>query len=181
MHCRIWQEIMKGKGFITASWWGFQCQGYSCLKDRQNNKVNWEVKHRHCHLLNPHSILWLSQPAPLHDPVSISSDWSDHSLPGMPTGTRKTNMAIIYCVPVLLSWRTEKSTDFTSGRVCGPSSSSWGVCHFQPTFRRTLAVDPPAWRNPSGSVEGRTGVLQHRVGDEGADLRGRSPHWQPCH
>lgn len=152
------------------------------LSQRQtNSKVNWEVKHRHCHLLNPPSIPRLSEPAPPLDPVSLSSDRSDRSLLGMPTGRRKTNMAVTYCVPVLLSCCTEKSADFTSGRVCGPSSSFWGVCHFQPTFRWTLAVDPPACRNPSGLAEGRTGALRHQVGDEGVDLRGRSPRWQPCH
>lgn len=120
--------------------------------------------------------------------LSLSSGWSDAALPtwicsdlGMPTGRRETNMAIIYCVPVLLCWYTERSTDFTSGRVCEPSSSFWGVFHFRAMSRWTLAGGPPACRNLSGLGEGRTGALQHQAAGDWADLRGRSPRWQPCH
>lgn len=75
---------------------------------------------------------------------------------------------------------TLKSTDFTSGKVCGPSSSFWGVCRFRPTSRWTLGADPPACRNLFGPGEGRTGAPQHQVGGDGPDLRGRNLHWQPC-
>lgn len=186
MHCKIWQEIMKGNVLLRHPDKDFNVKATVVLRPLKKKKVKWEVKHHHCWVFNPPSLFVLNQQASLHDPLCLSSGWSDCSLTNMKLfdlrswhanrEARDKNGHHLLC-PCLYN---ERSTDFTSGRVCGPSSFFSVVCRFQPMAHWTLAGDPPACRNLTGLGEGRRGALQHQVAGDGGDLRGRSLHWQPC-